>query len=91
MGHKFSLVLNREITEEESAVLQQEGCGGAVFATDSLPANTNVPVTKLEFDLVTLRGDRDRSRRGEESARSQRPGAVGPRAGQQRIRLSESG
>jgi hypothetical protein len=50
LGHKFSLVLNREITEEESAVLQQEGCGGAVFATDSLPANADVPVTKLEFD-----------------------------------------
>lgn len=50
MGHKFSLVLNREITEEESAILAQEGCSGAVFATDSLPANADIPVTKLEFD-----------------------------------------
>ena len=50
MGHKFSLVLNREITEEESAILQQAGCAGAVFATDSLPADDDIPVTKMEFD-----------------------------------------
>jgi hypothetical protein len=50
LGHKFSLVLNREITEEESAILQQAGCAGAVFATDSLPADDDIPVTKMEFD-----------------------------------------
>lgn len=50
MGHKFSLVLNREISEEESAILVQAGCAGAVFATDSLPADADVAVTKMEFD-----------------------------------------
>jgi hypothetical protein len=50
LGHRFSLVLNREITEEESAVLIQAGCAGAVFATDSLPADADVAVTKMEFD-----------------------------------------
>ena len=52
MGHKFSLVLNREITEEESATLVQAGCAGAVFATDSLPADADIQVTKMEFDDV---------------------------------------
>lgn len=50
MGHRFSLVLNREITEEESVTLIQAGCAGAVFATDSLPADADVAVTKMEFD-----------------------------------------
>lgn len=50
MGHRFSLVLSREVTDEESLILQQAGCAGAIFATDSLPSNIDVPVTKLDFD-----------------------------------------
>jgi len=50
MGFTFSLVLSREISEEESAVLQGAGCSSAVFTTDSLPTNAEVPVTKMEFD-----------------------------------------
>ena len=50
MGHKFSLVLSREITGEESVILQGAGCADAIFATDSLPANADVPVTKMDFD-----------------------------------------
>ena len=50
MGHRFSLVLNREITDDESAILQEAGCAAAIFAADSLPADADVPVTKLEFD-----------------------------------------
>jgi hypothetical protein len=50
MGHKFSLVLSREVTDEESAILQGGGCAGAIFAIDSLPANSDVPVTKMDFD-----------------------------------------
>jgi hypothetical protein len=50
MGFTFSLVLNREITDEESSALQEAGCAGAVFSTDTLPTNAEVPVTKLEFD-----------------------------------------
>jgi hypothetical protein len=50
VGHKFSLVLSREITGEESAILQDAGCAGAIFATDSLPANADVAVTKMDFD-----------------------------------------
>jgi hypothetical protein len=50
VGHKFSLVLSREITDAESVALKDAGCAGAVFATDSLPTNAEVAVTRLEFD-----------------------------------------
>lgn len=50
MGHVFSLVLSREITDDESAILREAGCAGAVFSTDSLPTNAEVTVTKMDFD-----------------------------------------
>jgi len=50
MGYRFSLVLSREITEDESTALQEAGCVGAVFGTDSLPTNAEVTVTKMDFD-----------------------------------------
>jgi hypothetical protein len=50
VGHKFSLVLNREITDDESAALREAGCAGAVFCTDSHPTNPDLPVTKMDFD-----------------------------------------
>lgn len=50
MGYKFSLVLSREITESESAILQKEACADAVFSTDSFPTNADITVTRLDFD-----------------------------------------
>jgi hypothetical protein len=50
VGYRFSLVLSREITAEESAALQDAGCAGAVFTTDSLPTDAGVAVTKMDFD-----------------------------------------
>jgi hypothetical protein len=50
VGFKFTLVLNREITDDESAILRESGCTEAVFATDALPTNAEVTVTKLDFD-----------------------------------------
>jgi hypothetical protein len=50
VGHKFSLVLNREITDDESAALREAGCAEAVFCTDSHPTNPDLPVTKMDFD-----------------------------------------
>lgn len=50
MGYKFSLVLSREITDDESAILRDAGCEGAVFETDTLPTNADVIVTKMDFD-----------------------------------------
>lgn len=50
MGFRFTLVLNRVISDEESAVLREAGCAGAVFAEDSLPTNAEVPVTRVDVD-----------------------------------------
>lgn len=50
MGYKFSLVLSREITDDESATLQEAGCADAVFSTDTLPTDADVIVTKMDFD-----------------------------------------
>jgi hypothetical protein len=50
MGYRFSLVLSREISEEESGILKDAGCASAVFGTDSLPTNAQVAVTKMDFD-----------------------------------------
>lgn len=52
MGYKFTLVLSREITDEESAALREADlvCSEAVFGSDTLPSNADVPVTKMDFD-----------------------------------------
>ncbi|MFE2376987.1 hypothetical protein [Streptomyces sp. NPDC059398] len=50
MGHKFSLVLSREITDEEGVFLKESGFSGATFATDALPTDADVAVTKVDFD-----------------------------------------
>ncbi|MEU4205007.1 hypothetical protein [Streptomyces sp. NPDC026294] len=50
MGHKFSLVLSREITDEEGELLKEAGFSGATFATDTLPTDAEVTVTKVDFD-----------------------------------------
>ena len=51
MGYKFSLILSREITEDEMTTLREAGCVGAAdFGTDSLPTNAELTVTKMDFD-----------------------------------------
>ena len=50
MGHKYSLILGREITDEESAILLESGCYSATFVTDSLPTDPEVKVTKVDID-----------------------------------------
>ncbi|MBO0819639.1 MAG: hypothetical protein J2P26_02180 [Nocardiopsaceae bacterium] len=50
MGFTFSLTLSREITDKESASLQESGCASAVFTTDSHPTKPDITVTKLDFD-----------------------------------------
>lgn len=50
MGHKFSLVLSRVVTDEESAILRDAGCACAVFTSDTLPTNAEVAVTRMDFD-----------------------------------------
>jgi hypothetical protein len=50
VGHRFSLVLSREITEDESAILHKAGYADAIFATDSLPTDAEIAVTKMDVD-----------------------------------------
>jgi hypothetical protein len=50
LGHKYSLILSREITQEESEILRESGCYGATFVTDSLPTDLDVKVTKVDVD-----------------------------------------
>jgi hypothetical protein len=50
MGHKFSLFLSREITDDESATLREAGCASAVFTADSHPTSPEKKVTKMNFD-----------------------------------------
>jgi len=52
VGYKFTLVLSREITNEEWGVLRQADvvCDGAVFGSDTLPTNADVPVTRMDID-----------------------------------------
>jgi hypothetical protein len=54
VGYKFTLILNREITDDESAALREAGCADAIFGSDTLPTNADVPVTKMDFDTKAL-------------------------------------
>jgi hypothetical protein len=52
VGYKFTLVLSREITDDESAILREADavCAKAIFGPDTLPTNADVPVTKVDID-----------------------------------------
>jgi hypothetical protein len=49
MGYTFSLVLNREMADNELNLLL-EGCSGATSSPDKLPTNAEIPVTRIDFD-----------------------------------------
>jgi hypothetical protein len=53
VGYRFTLVLSREVTAEETAMLEKEGCAGAVFGSDSFPTNAEISVTKMDFDVTS--------------------------------------
>jgi hypothetical protein len=50
VSYEFSLVLSREVTDDESAALLDAGPGSAVLTTAPLPTNADVTVTRLDFD-----------------------------------------
>jgi hypothetical protein len=52
MGYRFSLVLSREISDEESAILRETDGVSAVFGTDSLPTNAQMSVTRMDVDDI---------------------------------------
>lgn len=53
MGYRFTLILDREVTDDESVALREAGCNSATFGLDSLPTNADVQVTKMDFDDLT--------------------------------------
>jgi hypothetical protein len=54
VGYKFTLILNREITDDESMILRNAGCADAIFGSDTLPTNAAVPVSKMDFDTTSF-------------------------------------
>ncbi len=52
MGYQFTLTLNRKISDDESAVLQEAGCVGASISTVPYPtgADPDLIVTQFDFD-----------------------------------------
>lgn len=50
MGFKFTLILNRTVTDQETAALRDAGCAQAEFSTDTLPTDASVTVARLDFD-----------------------------------------
>jgi hypothetical protein len=50
MSYKFTLVLSREISEEEIGVLKGAGCPDSVISTTELPTAGKEPATQMEFD-----------------------------------------
>jgi hypothetical protein len=50
MGYKFTLVLSREITEEEVSALKDAGCPDSAISMTELPTAEKEPATQLEFD-----------------------------------------
>ena len=51
MTYEFTLILNRQINDEESETLRKEGCAGATFSTAPLPTNAAVTAARLDFDI----------------------------------------
>jgi hypothetical protein len=50
VGNKFTLVLNREITEDESGALRESGCTDATVTSVTVPGTDDTVVTQMEFD-----------------------------------------
>lgn len=50
MTFRFSLVLNREVTEQEMAVLKEASSADLSFAADSLPTDSAIAVTQVTFE-----------------------------------------
>lgn len=50
MGYKFSLMLSREINDDETTVLREAGCSAVSFTADSHPTSAEITITKMDFD-----------------------------------------
>jgi hypothetical protein len=50
MGHKFTLILNREISEDETGALKASGCQDASITSVPVPGDVDATVTQMDFD-----------------------------------------
>ncbi|MGW2278065.1 hypothetical protein [Streptomyces sp. NPDC001770] len=50
MVYRFSLVLNREVNDQEKVALKEVSPADITFVDDTLPTNADVPVTRIEFE-----------------------------------------
>ncbi len=50
MGHKFTLILNREISEDETGALKESGCQDASVTSVPVPGDPDTTVTQMDFD-----------------------------------------
>ncbi|MEW1552336.1 hypothetical protein [Streptomyces tsukubensis] len=50
MGHHFSLILDREVTEQETVALKEKSGASMSFATVALPTDAEVAVTRITFE-----------------------------------------
>jgi hypothetical protein len=50
MGHHFSLILDRELTEQETVTLKEESTANILFASATLPTDAAVSVTRVTFE-----------------------------------------
>ncbi|NJQ05123.1 hypothetical protein HCN56_05900 [Streptomyces lonarensis] len=50
MGHRYSLILDREVTEQEAVTLKETSRADISFASDTLPTNADVTVTRISFE-----------------------------------------
>ena len=50
MGHKFTLVLNRKISDDETGVLKASGCQDTSITRVPVPGDPDATVTQMDFD-----------------------------------------
>jgi hypothetical protein len=50
MSYRFSLVLNREVTDQETVTLKEASRADMSFVSDTLPTNAEIRVTRIDFD-----------------------------------------
>jgi hypothetical protein len=50
VGHKFTLILNREISADETGVLKASGCRDASVTSVPVPGDADTTVTQMDFD-----------------------------------------
>jgi hypothetical protein len=50
MSYQFTMVLSREINDDESAALRAAGCPEAALTSAALPTDASLTVTQLDFN-----------------------------------------